>query len=264
MKNLYRRSDRRGTRWLFIASSIVGLLFLIDIVSGGWLRGGVRAASASLWSVGRGASSAIFESGFLSSRRALIAENESLKGKVAELTLRAAEATVFEEEAMALRALARLAESEEGITAPVVSSVRSSLYGTFLIGAGTEDGVEVGDLVLAGDGARSFVVGRVREAEKGVSLVGQIFAPDVSTEAVIGSATLMVEGRGGGNARTTAPEALAIEVGDTVIGREFYGRPIGIVGAISHNSASATDEIFIQLPIGLAALTFVYVIPLGP
>lgn len=259
-RGAHKQRGGRGT--LVLATLIVAFLFGIDAISGGSIRALVRSLGSSVWSASSQAASAIGGSGFAQSRQSLIKENETLKEEVARLTLRIAELGTLESENKALRAVAHVAESAPGITAPIVSSLRSSPYGTFMVGAGRGEGVAVGDLVVASSGGSGgFVVGRVSEVSVHSSLVTQVFAPNVSTEAVVAGVPLVVEGQGGGNARAQAPRAAAIAEGEAVGSPSFRGLSIGIVGSVSQDSASAYQTVYIGLPLNLTALTFVYVIP---
>lgn len=263
--NSYRQNNvRRVRRSLILATVAVLLVFAIDILSHGSIRTFVRASGVRVWGVSSQVTSAIGGSGFFRSRRLLLAENEALMQEVARLTLRVAELGTLESENAALRTVVRLAEGLPGITAPVVSSLLSSPYGTFMVGAGSKDGVAVGDLVVAGEkGKRGFVVGHVSEVSERLSLVTQIFAPNASIEAVIRDVPLLVEGQGGGNARAEVPRAISIANGDTVVSPHFRGMAIGVVGRVSRDPASAYQKVYIGLPVNFSALQFVYVISLG-
>ena len=261
--NSYRQSNvRRGRRALILATVAVLLVFAIDVFSHGSIRALVRSSGSYVWSGGSQVASAIGGSGFFRSRRALLEENEALKQEVARLTLRTAALETLEGENAALRTIVRLVEDLSGITAPVVSSPFSSPYGTFMVGAGSKDGVAVEDLVVtAEEGKRGFVIGRVSEVSERLSLVTQIFAPNASVEAVIRDVPLVVEGQGGGNARAEALRALSIAEGDTVVSPHFRGMAIGVVGSVSRDPASAYQKVYIGLPVNLATLKFVYVVP---
>jgi len=256
-----RGSGSRKGRRLIVATIIVILVLAIDGLSGGGIRTLVRAASARVWGAGSQAFSAISGSGFLSTRRALLGENEGLKQEVARLQAHAAALEVLQSENASLRRIVRLAEAGPGITTPIISSSRSSPYGTFMVGAGSKEGVVVGDLVVMGEGGSGgFVVGRVSEVSKHLSLATQIFAPNASTEATIRGASVILEGQGGGNARAEVPRAFSVSPGDVVLSARFRGRAIGVVGSVSDDPSSAYKNVYIGLPVGLDALQFVYVV----
>ena len=226
------------------------------MVSGGALGGLARGVSSSVWGIG----SAAVGSGFFSSRRALQVENETLKQELSRLEAEAVGFEALESENRELRGIVHIAEDVSGITAPIISSVRSSPYGTFIVGAGSADGISAGSVVMA-DGQRGFVIGQIAEVGEHSSLVEEIVAPGASAEGSVGGAELIFEGQGGGNARAEAPRAISIAEGDSVTSAMFGGRLIGVVGAVPADSASAYKSIYVRTPVSLSELQFVYVVP---
>lgn len=242
-------------RGLAVMTVLVALVLGADVVSGGFIREQVRAASAVVASWARSASASVSlerlffwrpsESGVSSQEFALLSE-------------RAAEAEALRRENDELRQLVHLAANTPGTTAPVVSSLHASPYGTFLIQVGADDRVGVGDLVLSSGG---FVIGRVQSAGFGTALVAELLAPGASLEATLNGASITLEGDGSGRGRTQAPRGLAVSVGDTVVAPTLGQRPVGVVGAIASSSAGAAQEVYVRLPSGLSGLRFVYVAP---
>lgn len=106
-----------------------------------------------------------------------------------------------------------------------------------------------------------FVMGIVREVGAHLSLVKEVFAPNESHAATIRGTPVTLEGQGGGNARADVLHALPIATGDPVVSPELGGRAIGIVGAVREDSAQTRKTIYIRLPINLAAIQYVYIIP---
>ena len=259
MMNSYRQN--KGRRRLLIATVCVVLIFLVDILSGGALRALVRTGVRPIWGAGSGIVSGIFNSGFFSTRRALERENALLREQLTQSEARAAGYQALKDEHEALQGLLHVVQGARGITAPIISSLSSSPYGTFMIGAGPSDGIALGDLVLAGDSSSSgFAIGRISDVRNHTSLVTELFAPNVSTLAVIGGAETTVTGQGGGNARAEVPRDIPVAAGDTVRSPLVGGRPIGLVGAVHADPASASQQVYIGLPVGLSALQFVYVL----
>ena len=262
MKNLRRRNESQGVRPLAAASALVVLLFVIDVVSGGYVRHEVRAlAEASMRTLGA-VQGAITRSGVFSSRARLEAMNVGLETEVNELRERAAASEALRVENESLRALLHLASttsevSLSGITAPVVSSTFSSPYGTFWIGAGSAEGVLDGDLVLTPGG---FVVGTVTDAGAHQSVVSEVFAPNAQVDGMLDGATISFIGSGQGRARASIPRGVHIAQNDPVFAPAFGQRPVGIVGAIASSPASASEDVFVHLPVDLGALQYVYVI----
>jgi len=261
---LYRRwMPRSGRKRLFFATIFIIILFVFDAISGGKLRVLARGAGSSVWGLGVSVQESIHGSGFLSTRRGLISENTVLAEQIARLQERSAAYQMLKDENEVFREMLHVAggvqgrDKKSGITAPIISSLRASSYGTFQVGAGFADSVAAGDLVLS---AENFVIGRVAEADSHTSLVSGIFASGVFTDAVIRGVAVTVEGQGGGNARTTMPRLSEVAVGDAVISAVLGARGIGVVGNIAENSGSAYKSVNIYLPVNLSALKFVYIV----
>ena len=247
---------------MLAATALVIFLFILDLLTGGFLRHTLRRATVviSQWSAQVGSS--ITGTGMFSTRASLEAQNRSLAEELAQFEERAGGYEALREENEQLRALVHLANSSplsaQGVTAPVVSSVRTSPYGTFLIGAGAQDGIVRGSLVLTGGG---FVVGKVTDMGAHTAVVSEIFAPGSAVEAQVGGAPISAVGSGGGNARAKVPRALSFTVNQPVTAPELGQRPIGIIGSIASSSASASQDLFIVLPVNLGSLTYVYILP---
>ncbi len=250
----------KARRRLLVATLVVILALVFDLVSGGLLRDLIQRASSAVWTVGSAGSGAILGSGFFSSKRELEVENEALRAELTAHKVLTGRLQVLERENEELRAMARFAADMRGVTAPIVSSSNSSPYGTFLIGAGAPEGISEGSVVLAAS-EKGFVVGTVAEVGNRVSLVREVFAPGTSIEGLVGDVMLSLEGSGGGNARAEVPRTLEVFEGDAVTSTAFGGRIIGIVGAVSSDPGSALARVFVRMPVSLSSLRFVYVVP---
>lgn len=251
------RPNNTGYRRLWAATLLVALLFCIDVFSDGVIRREVRTASIALSGWGSTFSQTIFGSGFFSSRASLAAQNRSLTEQLAQYEERAASYAVLQEENAQLRDMVQLAQSTSGFTAPIVSSLRSSAYGTFLIGAGENDGVARGNVVLTSGG---FVLGSVSDIASHTAVISEILAPGASLDAIVQGTAIVVEGRGGGNGRASAPRGLDIAIGSPVVVPAYGSRALGIVGEIATSSSSATQDLYIHIPVNRAGIQFVYVV----
>ena len=252
-------SPRKEGRYRLIFATVAMLVVvLIDIVTGGSLRALVRTGGASVWSASARTRDAIFGNGYFSSRAALSREIQTLRQTLASYQEGAAAYRVVKEENDALRTLLTLAQKEEGVTAPIVSSVISSPFGTFLIGAGETDGVAKGDLVITSGG---FVIGVVEETYVRTSIVRELLAGGSNVEVLLSGAPIGMLGRGGGNAIATLPQEIRVEEGMPVTSPAYGGRAVGIVGRVEHDASSAEQDVYVQLPVNMASLTYVYVVP---
>lgn len=259
--NSYRQNKSRHGRLLAVTALVV-VLFLLDVFTGGAIRHRLRDGAVVVTQAAGHIGGAIAGSGLFSTRASLEAQNRSLALELAQFEERAGGYEALRSENEQLRALVHLAGGPQngagGVTAPVVSSVRTSPYGTFLIGAGAAEGIARGSFVLTSGG---FVVGKVTDTGAHTSVVAEVFAPGASIDAIVGGAIVPAIGSGGGNARAKVPRALVIRENEPVVAPELGQRPIGIVGSIASSSASASQDVFIVLPVNLSSLEYVYILP---
>ena len=248
-----------GRRRLVIATIVVIALFLVDMVTGGAVRAIVRAGAVKVSLLSHAIGMRIDAGGYFSTHAALASQDLALQARVATLEEQAALSSSLQAQVASLSTMAHLAANVQGITAPIASSFIASPYGTFLIGAGVDEGVSLNSSVLSGDGT---VVGTVSEVGDHTATVTEIFAPGHSTDELLDGAPVSVRGMGGGNATTQVPHGITVAPGDAVTAPGFLGRTIGIVGHVNTDPSSAALEVNIGSPVNLSALRYVYVV--GP
>lgn len=259
MTNFYRQSSfgrpKKGRRVLVVATLVALVVLLADWLSGGLPRGVTRSAVAGVSSGVTSAIDSTLQTGFFSSRASLARDNAALRNEITRLREEAAAAKILEAENASLRALTGVAEAGSGITAPVLSSFRASPYGTFIVGAGREDGVALGTVVVTEGG---FVLGRVSEAGERRSTVRAVFAPGVQSDVLIGETPASLEGKGGGNATARVSRDAPVVEGDAVTSPEFTGRPVGIVGKVERSDSGAYADVYVRIPVNLDTLRYVF------
>lgn len=254
----YRSAQARsGRRRLFVATILVLFVFLLDLATGGKLRGYLRAAAPGFSEATRAVGGAVFENGYFSTRAALERELEAKDAEIAQYQEKAAAYDALKAQYDALAPMSRLAQSLPGVTAPIVSSLSASPYGTFLIGAGQGSGIAKGDMVLSSDG---FVIGDIASIDPGTSLVSKLFAPGRATDVVIHGASVRLSGEGGSNGKANVPRGIPVADGDAAVAPGFGGRAVGIVLNVASSSASAYSTVLVALPVNLNELRFVYVV----
>ena len=237
-------------------TALVVVIFILDLVTGGIIRRNVRSLAIPVIRISTGMWTTVFANGFFSSRATLQKTIQSQREEIARLQEAAATYNLMKQENDQLRTLVAIAERSPGITAPIISSFTSSPYGTFMIGAGTADGIGTGNLVISPGG---FAIGRVSEQGEHSSLITQLFAPGTSIDALIGSAPVVVEGSGGQNAKTRIAHGITVKEGDPVTAPALRGREIGIVAKVDETAGGAYSNVDIGLPTNLTGLQFVYV-----
>lgn len=254
--NYYRPQQRpeRWTRKLVLVTILALAIFALDVISGGMVRQPLWYLETRWKEAVAGSIDQVAATGIFSTAARLSDENAALREEVARYRSLALSAGALQQQNSALAKTARLALVRPGVTAPVVSS--ESSVGTFLVGAGRQDGVAAGDIIRADDGYAIAIVETVQET---TALCRSIFAPRATIEAAVHDAHLQLEGRGGSNARGKAPRDASIAIGDVVSAASMRGYPIGQVGEIQQDSAGAFQEIYVRFPQDISAMRYVYI-----
>jgi len=237
------------------ATALVIIIFLLDLIAGGRLRSLVRLGASDVYVSLIEMGDKVFGSGLFSTREQLEKENSQLKAELVAYQQKDTAYSSVQDENAHLRALVGLASRMPGRTASITSSLYASAYGTFTVDVGIEDGVSRGSVVFTPDG---YAIGVISETSSHSSLVSELFAPDVSTEAVVGTTHVVLEGQGGGNARAHVPRESSIATGD-VVRAPSVDAPVGLVEHVESNPNGADKEIYVRVPSNLQTLMLVYV-----
>jgi rod shape-determining protein MreC len=256
MAHFYRpvKENNKRTRLLY-ATVLICIIFLLDLISGGKLRGLARVSAGFIHTAVGQASESMLETGLFSTRHHLASENARLQAALDEYKKQDALYAAEHDENVRLRALVGLSQKISGKAAMVTSSLTASMYGTFTIDRGSKDGVTRGVAVYTADG---YAIGMVAEVNDHASLVHELFAPNATVEAVIGDTRVVLEGQGGGNARAHAPRESKIQIGD-VARAPNVSAPVGIVEHIDAESTGADQVLYVRIPSNLEHLLIVYV-----
>jgi len=242
-----------------IVSLFAVALVGIDSLFGGPIRNVVRSGASIAWSSAGSASVALEESGLFVSHRTLAEENLALRMKIASLEAQREKNALLSEENTSLRMLTNTALSERAtVSAPILSQTDASVYGTFLLGAGSAQGLIRGAQVRVHD---NILLGLVSDVSESTALVRSLLAPGALVEGHIGSSTILqVSGRGGGNGIAHVPRDVSVNVGDPVYYSDLQSI-IGIVGAIESTPENAEKTIYLRVPINTLGIRFVTILP---
>jgi len=260
MDTSFRRSAssaKSGRRRLFLVTLLALLIVLLNMATSGKVAALVRDAISPVSNIGARIGSAFTDNEYLSTRGSLESQISALQDEVQSDQLQAAAFQAVEQQNASLSALTHLAQTSPGLAAPITSSIISSPYGTFTIGAGTADNVAQGSLVLTSDG---FVIGKVAQVQAHQSLVEEVFAPGVQTPVSIDGAAAVASGQGG-EAQAEVPHGVNVSQNDPVVAPSYEGKPIGIVQYVDSNPANAQSAVYIALPVSLSSIQYVYVTP---
>ncbi|MDR3571385.1 MAG: rod shape-determining protein MreC [Candidatus Pacebacteria bacterium] len=260
MANGFRNSGssgRNARRRLMLATFLAVVVLLLNIALGGKLSSLARDIAAPIASVGGKAGEAIGANGYFTTRGALEAQIAALQAQLQQEQLQSGAYAALEQQNQSLSSLEHLAQTTPGLAAPIISSIISSPYGTFSIGAGSADSVSVGSLALT---SGNFVVGKVSQVQAHQSLVTELFASGQQTPVTIDSASVVAAGSGG-QAIAQVPHGVTVAVGDPVLSPQMGNRPVGVVQHVDSNPANAQQAVYVSLPVSLSSLQYVYVSP---
>lgn len=245
---------RTRTRQLLIVTAAAALIVAADMLTGGGVRENLIPAAGALRAAITRTSATIADSGFFASHSSLAAENASLKEENARYRALALSAEALKAQNDALARMAHLSSVRPGVTATIAGG--ESSVGTFLVSAGSRDGVAQGDIVRTDGG---FVIGTVIEVHDTTALCRSLFAPNTSIDAVIEGTHIALEGRGAGNARGKMLPSAPVAEGDVATAASVRGYPIAIVGHIDAGAADGFKEIYVRSPADISTLDYVYI-----
>lgn len=243
-------------RSMLVYALFVLIIFATDYFSGSIIRSYVRSGSASVQSLGASAYS-VFDSGYFASHSSLVRENQELREELRSRIDRDALVSSLDDELALLKSALQTSENSEGRTVPVRSSLRSSPFGTFLIGAGSAEGVQIGDRVHTLQG---LLLGTVVSVSNDTASVKMLFSAESEQEVVTNDIAFRAFGRGAGRARAEVNRDARISEGDVVYAPEISEAPAGVVGKVETDVSSALKVVHIHLPVELTTLRYVYVV----
>lgn len=247
------QSRTRTRQFAFVTIAAFALIG-IDVLSHGGIREKLVPVAAAVHAGIQNTGAAISEIGIFTSRTSLVSENVALREENARYKSLALSAEALRAENEALARMAHLSGTRPGVTATIAGG--ESSLGTFLVSAGSRDGVAMGDLVRTDNG---FVIGTVIEVHDTVSFCRSLFAPNTSIDVVINGTHIALEGRGAGNARGKVLPSVAISDGDVATAASVRGYPIAIVGHIDADASDGFKEVYVRSPADISTIRYVYI-----
>jgi rod shape-determining protein MreC len=260
MNYLLSRNTRfRKKPWsrLLAFFTVVFLLFALFLWRPELVRVPLAALAAPLWRTGNALGERISRvAEYFRFKRTMSAEIERLREGVVERDALLAGYTLTREENKELKALLGRNEKESRILAALLVSPPRTPYDSFVLDAGTEDGVSVGDEVLFG----ATVLGRVVAVSRSTATAQLFSTPGIATPVVIwrGGLALPAEavGEGNGAFRLTVPRGAGVAVGDTVVMPGINPAQFGEVAAVETSETDSFATAFARNPVNVSLLRF--------
>lgn len=227
------------------------------------LRGAITQAVYSvapgMWSIGGRADIAFgsFVNNFRN-KDALVMENNLLNETVAIMETKVLDRNLLAEKVAKLEEALGRVRSDDRMVASVLVGPGRSPYDTLVIDVGTEQGVNIGNMVVySGSGA----IGEIVEVSSNSSKVKLYSFPGQEHSVIIGSRYLPVlaYGRGMGNFESKVPQDSPVAVGDSVVsvkGNLIFGK----VSVVEEKPAEPFKRIFFRVPFNITEIQTVEVI----
>ncbi len=255
-----RSSDRESSslkRALFFTIIVVAV-GMIDVGLGGQLRSFARDALTPFANSMTTAWRSFLTFSDLSTRVDLLERVQVAEDEAARLKERDALFQFLARENAELRDIARVAGTVDSVTAPIASSFRASPYGTFVVAAGWQSGVEEGALVLSSEG---FVLGTIADVGLRTATVRFVFAPEARVEATSDANAFTLIGQGLTTATARVPVETPLVIGAPVYIPSLNSLPAGIITHIASTTASVYADIYVTLPTSLNSIRHIRIVP---
>lgn len=186
-------------------------------------------------------------------------ESEELQKQVNDLKLQANDRNILASENTTLKEILGRGDQRNTILAVVISKPTYTPFDTFLIDIGSNNGLQVGNEVLAGS---STAIGIVTEVFPKISKVTAYSSPDARHPVFVGEKNIQAEaiGQGNGNYKIVLPEGSEVKIGDAVIIPNIIPTIFGIVEKIVPSDQPSFINVLFKAPINLNELYYVQII----
>lgn len=247
----YGRPKRiRPLTWVLASAVLVVIVFF------GPLSRLVKTIATPLWQTRQAAVE--LSDRVLRSKKSLAAELASVEAELTESRLKIIELATIEEENKELKKLLGRPEGQEAVLAGILTYPNQSLYNTFQIDAGTEQGVVVGARVFVGT---SMLIGTITDTTLQSATVTPFASPGNEISAYVSGSdvTVLVSGRGGGDFEVELPRDIAFEPGMTIVSQGIHSYTIAIIERIVSDPRDPFQKLLARMPVNLRMVKWVTV-----
>ena len=188
----------------------------------------------------------------------LVKLNAMLEQELEEAKMVLQSLDAYKKENDTLKSMLGRAGTEKRLLASIMAKPNKSLYDTLLLDVGENQGVALGDKVLAGD----FVVGSIREVNTLHSKAILFSSPGEVSSVLIGESNIPAEalGRGAGNFTVKLPKEVDVAPGDLVRLPGLNPKFFGTVSSIEQTVTGSFQFILFRLPTNINNLRWVEIV----
>lgn len=214
-----------------------------------------------------------FVSDFINSHASLAKENEALREQASIDAINLSESQTILAENEALKgaigytgsttdgalAAARSIRDKGGVLAYVLEAPGVSPYDTLVVDAGSNEGVQVGDIARVGN---VTTIGLVTQVFSDSSIVTLLSSSNQQLNVMVASSTpATAYGRGSGNFIVTLPKSASGSLGDSVTVPLYGNDTIGKVMSVESDDADSLKNLYIGFPFSVQTLSVVTLYP---
>lgn len=165
--------------------------------------------------------------------------------------------TIMQENAQLKAELGR-ADHPKGVLAHVTTLPNRSLYDTFIIDAGTNNHISIGQTVYAFD---SIALGTITDVAENYATVTLFSAAQREISGTVGVSTVSVtlSGRGGGEYEVRLPRDLPFAIGDVVMYQSVHTAVLAQIERIVTDPRDPFQRLIAKTPLNLQTLKWVIV-----
>ena len=249
MNSLLKRKPKSNTKKkVFFAVVLGGFLLLVQFLFPTILRTTLGVVARPLWMLRDASTTGL--SGFFAyftRQSTLQKENELLRNELWASNAKEIQYELLKTEYADLKALVQASSTTGTLLARVISRPPFTLYDSFVVDRGSNDGVVVGDKVFAHE---AFVIGLVTSVASDFSYVTLFSSGGENREMVIGRTgnSVSVSGRGGGNFEIVLPKDFDILVGDVLLEPSYDLGMVAQVYAVDEASQSSFKKVYARTP----------------
>ena len=196
---------------------------------------------------------------FFRFKESLLRDNENLRRELDTNLARLANYNSILDDNLKMREmLGRQSTGESLVLSAILSKPNQSPYDTLLIDAGTNLGIQTGNLVLA---LGAIPIGRVAEVYSSSAKVVLFSSWGEKTEVVIAGQDIFMEviGRGGGNFEMILPREMEVPPGTEILIPGLNSALLGIVETTISDPRDSFKKVLLVSPVNIQELKFVEV-----
>lgn len=253
-------SRRKKSKKHWVVYTIILCVLLLLTIGTGFIRPIVIGMSRPLVKTANNArDTARMADVWSLSKGELVAQIDALKAENEQLVLTKTNLEKEKSESLVWSTLfAETYTVDSLIRTLIISKPNQSPYDTFILDAGSVDGVREGAIVTIDTTA---ILGHIDSVQEYTSTAVLFSSPRVETVARLerSNSDVTLVGTGGGNMVVEIPKEIETALGDRVLLPAFHNKVIGIIRDITLDDRDANKKLYITLPTNILTLDHVFV-----